>query len=248
LRAVIPITAAALALAAALAAACFVKAYGIAFLGRARTRRAARAREVAPGMLAAMGLLAALCLLLGVFPSTVIDALAPLTQLLVGHTLPAATARGWLWLTPISADVASYSAPLVLLAIALVFGLGYVFLRRRTPPARRGAAWDCGFGSLNARMQYTATAFAQPIRRVFGPVWHVDERIEVLTAPGPLARVKTLRHQLHVADWSWLKGYLPIGRLVLAAARRIGRIQTGSIHTYLVYSFVTLLVFLWIIS
>ena len=49
-------------------------------------------------------------------------------------------------------------------------------------------------------------------------------------------------------DWSWLKGYVPIGRLVLAAARRIGFIQTGNIHTYLKYSFVTLLFFLWIVS
>jgi hypothetical protein len=97
-------------------------------------------------------------------------------------------------------------------------------------------------------MQYTSTAFAMPIRRVFAPAWKIEERIEIVTAPGPIPRVKTIRHHLHVFDWSWLKGYLPIGRLVLAAARRIGAIQAGNIHTYLVYSFVTLLLFLWIIS
>ncbi len=248
LRALIPVTAALLALAAALAAACFVKAYGVAFLGRPRSRHVTHAREVSAGMLAAMGLLAGLCLLLGVLPTTVIETLGPVTQLLVGQTLPSATARGWLWLTPVAPEVASYSAPLVLVAIVITFVIGRLLLRRKAKPARRGAPWDCGFGPLNARMQYTSSAFSQPIRRVFAPTWKIEEPIEVRREAGALGRALSLRHQLHVHDWSWLKGYLPIGRLVLGAARRIGHIQTGSIHTYLLYSFVTLLVFLWIIS
>jgi len=248
LRALIPVTAALLALAAALAAACFVKAYGVAFLGRPRSRHVTHAHEVSTGMLAAMGLLAGLCLLLGVLPTTVIEALGPVTQLLVGQTLPSATAQGWLWLTPVAPEVASYSAPLVLLAIMITFVIGRLLLRRKAKPARRAAPWDCGFGPLNARMQYTSSAFSQPIRRVFAPTWKIEEPIEVRREAGVLGRALSLRHQLHVHDWSWLKGYLPIGRLVLGAARRIGHIQTGSIHTYLLYSFVTLLVFLWIIS
>jgi hydrogenase-4 component B len=251
LRALIPVTAALLALAAALAAACFVKAYGVAFLGRPRSRHVTHAHEVSKGMLAAMGLLAGLCLLLGVLPTTVIEALGPVTQLLVGQTLPSATAQGWLWLTPVAPEVASYSAPLVLLAIMITFVIGRLLLRRKAKPARRAAPWDCGFGPLNARMQYTSSAFSQPIRRVFAPTWKIEEPIEVRRESGALGRALSLRHQLHVHDWSWLKGYLPIGRLVLGAARRIGHIQTGSIHTYLLYSFVTLLVLLvvqWLIG
>jgi formate hydrogenlyase subunit 3/multisubunit Na+/H+ antiporter MnhD subunit len=251
LRSVIPLSAAVLALTGALAAATFVKAYGVAFLGRPRTRHVAHAREVPAGMLAAMGLLAVLCLLLGVLPTLTIEALAPVTRLLVGQALPSATVQGWLWLTPIAPEVASYSAPFVVLAIALVFALGYVFLKRRAKPARTGYAWNCGFGPLTHRMQYTSSAFSMPIRRVFAPAWKVEEHIETVTAPGLLARPKSIHHRLHVADWSWLKGYVPIGGFVLAAARRIGRIQTGSIHTYLTYSFVTLLVLLvlqWLIG
>lgn len=249
LRAMLPIAAALLALTGALAAACFVKAFGIAFLGKARTRRVAHAREVPRGMQAAMGLLALLCLLLGVFPTPMIEAMAPITRLLVHQSLPSATAQGWLWLTPISPQVASYSAPFVLLGIALAFGLGYLFLQRGAVPARRAYPWDCGFGQLTHRMQYTSAAFTQPIRHVFGAVWKVEERVDKVAADaGPIPRLASIRHELNVQDWSWLKGYLPIGRLVLAAARRIGFIQTGSIHTYLVYSFVTLLLFLWIVS
>lgn len=248
LRTMIPIAAALLALTGALAAACFVKAFGIGFLGKARTRRVARAREVPIGMLGGMGLLATLCLLLGVFPSSVIEAMAPITQLLVHQALPSTAAQSWLWLTPISPRVASYSAPFVVAAIVVVFGLGYLFLKRGAVAARKVDAWDCGFGQLNQRMQYTSTAFSQPIRRVFSGVWKVEEQIDSLASAGPIPRVTSLHYSLHTQDWSWLKCYLPIGRLVLAAANRIGFIQTGNIHTYLKFSFATLLVFLWIVS
>jgi hypothetical protein len=60
--------------------------------------------------------------------------------------------------------------------------------------------------------------------------------------------VTSLHYSVHTHDWSWLWCYVPIGRMVLAAANRIGFIQTGNIHTYLKFSFVTLLVFLWIVS
>ncbi len=246
LRSIIPITAALLALTSALAAAAFVKVYGVAFLGRARTRHVAHAREVGLGMHLGMGLLAFLCVVLGVLPTTVIHGIEPIVHLLLGLGPPNATPQGWLWLTPVSPRAASYSAPLVLAAMTLTFVLGYVFLHRRGRVARRGYPWDCGFGALNTRMQYTSTAFAQPIRRVFAPVWRVEERID--SVKGPPARVTGIRHQLHIGDWSWIAAYLPIGRLVLAAARRIGRIQTGSIRTYLAYSFFTLLVLLWLIT
>jgi len=248
LRMMIPIAAALLALTGALAAACFVKAFGIAFLGKPRSHHVAHAREVPRGMQVGMGLLALLCLLLGVLPAPTIMALAPVTQLLTHTALPSATAQGWLWLTPISPRVASYSAPFVLLAIVLAFLLGYLYLKRRAAPTRRAAPWDCGFGGLTHRMEYTSTAFTQPIRRVFGAIWKVDEAVEKTAGPGPVPRVTAIHHHLHVQDWSWLKVYLPIGQLVLAAARRIGFIQTGNIHTYLKYSFATLLVLLWLVS
>jgi len=248
LRAILPIAAALLALTGALAAAAFVKVYGVAFLGKARERRAARAREVPTGMLAGMGFLAALCLVLGVLPTTVIGALKAVPQLLIGEIPTRMTAHGWLWLTPVSAKVASYSAPLVLTAIVIVFFVGRLLLRRNANPIRRSAPWDCGFGPLNARMQYTAAAFAQPIRRVFSGVWRVQEQVDVTYASAPATLVSGIRHQLHIHDWSWLGLYEPIGRLVLAGARRIGLLHSGSIRTYLMYSFATLLLLLWIVT
>ena len=248
LRAILPIAAAMLALTGALAAAAFVKVYGVAFLGKARERRAARAREVPAGMLLGMGLLAVLCLGLGVLPTTVIGIIDAVPQLLLGQAPPSMTAHGWLWLTPVSAGVASYSAPLVLAAIVITFLIGRGLLRRNANPVRRAPPWDCGFGPLNTRMQYTSVAFAQPIRRVFGGAWKVQEQIDVTHTDAAATQVGSIRHQLHISDWSWLKLYEPIGRWVLAGARHIGRLHSGSIRVYLMYSFATLLVLLWIVT
>lgn len=253
LRAIVPIVAAVLALTGALAAAGFVRTYGIAFLGQARSRHVRRAREVKTGMLAAQGLLAGLCLLLGVLPTTVVGLLGTVTGSLLGRAPAAATGQGWLWLTPIAPEVASYSAPLVMLGvlIALAAWLGiWGWLRRRRgrPVIVRRDPWDCGFGALTPRMQYTATAFAMPFKEVFRPVWrlgeqHVREMDETLPT-----RPKHLEHQLEVEDRTWRWFYAPIGHWVLAAARRVARIQTGHIRHYLAYSFVTLVVLLWLIT
>lgn len=250
LRTVIPFTAAILALTGALAAACFVKAYGVGFLGQARTRHVRHAREVGTGMLAGQGLLAVLCVFFGILPTVTIGWLEHVPQLLLHTTLPSSSTQSWLWLTPVAPEIASYAAPLVLLAILLAWGIGYLLLhpRRRRTPIRRGAPWDCGFGPLSARMQYTSTAFAMPIRRVFQPVWKVDEQVvETSDAVQPL-RVASIRHQMQIGDWSWLAFYEPVARWVLASARQIGRIQTGSIRAYLAYSFFTLLALLWLVT
>src|SRR6185369_13414712 len=83
-----PADGALLALSAALAAACFVKAFGVTFLGRPRTAVAADAREVDRCSLAAMFSFAALCLLAGIFPGVVIDALAPVVHAMTVTQMP----------------------------------------------------------------------------------------------------------------------------------------------------------------
>jgi formate hydrogenlyase subunit 3/multisubunit Na+/H+ antiporter MnhD subunit len=252
LRAIIPIAAATLALTGALAAACFVKVYGIAFLGQARTRRVRRSSEASRGMVLAQALLAVLCLLFGVFPTGVVGVMNGITESLTGQMLSTATANGWLWLTPVSPDTASYSAPLVfvamllaLLAWAVVF---YILRPAGHVQTERGDAWDCGFGSLTARMQYTATAFTMPIRRVFAPVWRIHEEQERESPPGLPLEPAPIRYQVHVEDITWNWFYTPIVRLLHATTRRVSRVQTGNLRHYLAYTFVTLLLLLWLIT
>ena len=241
LRSVVPIAAAMLALTGALAAACFVKVYGVAFLGQARSRPVRRARLAPLSMRAGQGVLALLCLLLGVLPTAFIGLLNEVPQQILGHGLAQATAHGWMWLTPISPQTASYGAPLVAIALFVALALGLWLLGRGIRRVRRCDAWDCGFAPPGARMQYTATAFAQPIRRVFGLLFRIDEAVEQ-------QEDGRSRHHLHVTDRAWEILYLPVARGVEKAARQVTRLQSGNVRIYLGWLFVTLLVLLWIIA
>jgi formate hydrogenlyase subunit 3/multisubunit Na+/H+ antiporter MnhD subunit len=241
LRSLVAIATAMLALTGALAAACFVRVYGVAFLGQARSRHVRRARQAPLSMRAGQGLLALLCLLLGVLPTSFIGMLSAVPQQVLGHGLTQATAHGWLWLTPMSPHIASYGAPLVVSALFITLVLGLWLLGRGARRVRRCDAWDCGFAPPGPGMQYTATAFAQPIRRVFGLLFHIDERIE----RQPDGK---WRHRLQVRDRFWALCYLPIARVVETGARQVTRLQSGSVRVYLGWSLATLLVLLWIIT
>ncbi len=242
LRSLIPVASAVLALTGALVAATFVKVYGIAFLGQARSRHVRRARRVPFGMRAGQGLLAGLCLALGVLPTWVLAAIDRVPRELLGGGLPQASAHGWLWLTPISSGTASYSAPLVVLLLAGAAGVAiWAFRRGAVRRVRRCDAWDCGFAPPSPRMQYTSTAFAQPIRRVFDLVFQIDESVSTREGGPP-------RYQLAIGDRAWGLLYAPVGRWVESAARQVVRLQSGNVRVYLGWTLATLLVLLWIIS
>lgn len=253
LRAIIPITAAVLALTGALASACFVRAFGIIFLGQARTRRVRHAREVSPGMVLAQAGLALLCLLVGVLPIFMVDLLGGVSRQLTGAVPVSASREGWLWLTPVAPEVASYSAPLVLLGVTIAiaaWAIVYLWLRqsRRATPVPRRDPWDCGFGALTTRMQYSATAFAMPIRHVFRPIFRMhEEKVRDMHAQLPTHPAQ-LRYHIQAEEISWHFVYTPVERLVQAAARRVAAIQTGQLRHYLAYSFFTLIGLLWLIT
>ena len=241
LRSIVPIAAAILALTGALSAACFVRVYGIGFLGQARSRHVRRARRVPVSMRIGQGLLGSLCLLLGVLPTTFINLLNAVPQELLGGGLARATAHGWMWLTPISAKTASYGAPMVAISLAIALALGLYLLGRTIWRVKRCDAWDCGFAPPTPNMQYTATGFAQPFRRVFGLLFHIEQRVE----PQSDGR---LRYRLAVGDRVWALFYQPIARVVETAARRVVKLQSGNLRVYLGWSLITLLVLLWIMA
>lgn len=243
LGAMIPVAAAMLALTGALAAACFVKVYGIVFLGLPRSQEIEEARDPSFGMLFGQILLAVCCLGFGVFPTWVVRAINGIAEGLIGTGLSSATDNGWLWLTPVNPQTASYGAPAVFFGILVSWLVVFVFLHpiRRDNRIRIAPAWDCGFGPLNSRMQYTASAFAMPIRRIFSVVWLIFEKVE------PAGPGKGPRYYLKIDDRIWLMLYVPIGKLMLKIAERTSRIQGGNLRVYLCYSFFTLLFLLWVI-
>jgi len=250
LRSLIPVSAAALALTAALSAACFVKVFGLIFLGQSRSRNSEKAHEVQDkGMLAGPALLAGLCFLFGIFPGVIIHLINNVSGQLLGQTLPNDSAIGWLWLAPVSAEQASYSAPLVLIGALIAAGVCYWYLHRNPLTVmRRADTWDCGFGGLTPRMQYSSSAFTMPFRRIFAKVWLIDEQITKDMQGAMDQDVAAVHYQLHIQDHSWPRIYQPIAQGVNSLAKQVGRIQTGNIRTYLGYSFATLLLLLWVIS
>jgi hydrogenase-4 component B len=244
LRSLIPLAAAVLALSGALTAMCFVKVYGIIFLGRARLGKARRVKpegvhEVGLPERVGMGWLAAGCFLLGLFPLWLVRPLSTVSQSLTGHGLdPETLTAGWLWLIPVTVQQASYSPVIFFIVVVAVVALTFFAVRLvYHGRLRRSGPWDCGFPAQTARMQDTADAFGQPIRHVFAPIFLMHRRLPAPDDPAP-------RFELHIEDRHWYWLYQPLARLIEAVSAQIGRIQHGRISIYLLYSFVTLVVLL----
>jgi hydrogenase-4 component B len=243
-RSLLPLFAATLALAGALTAMCFVKVYGIAFLGKPRehAHRSPLPHAGDAGNMERYGMawLAAGCLLLGLFPTSFLLILNRVGVALTRHGLSeqALTGSGWLWLVPTAPEQASYSPLIFLMVIVAVTLLAFVLVRRFYHGRVRFAdPWDCGYPEQTSRMQDTADAFGQPIRHVFGPLYRMDRRL-----PGPEDAAP--RYVLKIEDRHWYWLYLPVARAAEFVSSKIALLQQGRISIYLLYSFITLIALL----
>ena len=241
----IPLTVALLALTGALAAACFVKAFGITFLGLPRSDHAEGAHESSFPMIAAMGSLAVLCVVFGVAPGLVVSVLDPLVSSLPGvHASGQVLLGGGMMLIPQS-DASSIS-PLALGGLLIAFTLlpvaaGYLFggrLRKRVV-----MTWGCGLEKLGPRMQYTATGFSKPIRMIFSSIYRATHEIEVSEETSPYFR-PNISYELRTESVFLKYLYEPAYHVIIGSARMCRRIQTGHIQTYLAYIFLTLVLLL----
>jgi hydrogenase-4 component B len=246
LRFMIPTVGALLALSAALAAACFVKAYGVVFLGRPRTAAAEAAHEVDQYSLAAMFVLAALCFLFGVLPGPVIDLLAPVVDGLIGARMPVQTFLPWASIVPIAESRSSYNGLLILLFLGVSGTLTAMFIHRlATRATRRSDIWDCGYPDPSTATQYTSSSFAMPIRRVFGTtVFMVRENVD-MPRPG---ETRAAHFHVKVIDPVWRYAYGPAARGVLRAALALNQLQFLTIRRYLTLVFATLVLLLLVVA
>jgi hydrogenase-4 component B len=244
-----PIAVALLALTGGLAMACFVKAFGITFLAISRSRAAEQARESLFSMQAGMAILALACVALGLTPFFVVPvlgrALAGLGRLagetpVFSLTLP--------FNTP--ATFGSMSAPLLAAGLLLLLGLLPLALwlagaNRRT---RLGDTWGCGRIAQTPRMQYTATAFAEPLRRVFAELYRPTQDLSIDFHPESKYFVQSIEYQSEIHPWFEKLFYQPVIGLLHTIAERVRGIQAGWLSLYLAYllgGLVALLVFAW---
>ena len=246
LKFMVPTVGALLALAAALAAACFVKAFGVTFLGRARTPAAQNAHEADRFSLAAMFILAAMCLLAGILPGVLIDLLAPVVSGLVGGRMPQQITISWLSIIPIEASRSSYNG-IIILVFLISSGVltAMVIHRFATRATRRSAIWDCGYPDPSLATQYSGSSFSMPIRRVFGTmVFDVRERVDM---PRPGATRAGLFY-VKIFDPAWRFAYGPAGRAVLHASNKLNRLQFLTIRRYLTLVFAALILLLVVVA
>jgi formate hydrogenlyase subunit 3/multisubunit Na+/H+ antiporter MnhD subunit len=245
LRFVVPAVGALLALSAALAAACFVKAYGVIFLGRPRTDAARAAHEVDRWSLAVMLILTGLCLLAGILPGPVVDALAPVANSLVGARMPVQAADPWQSIIPIAESRSSYNGLLVFAFITVsALTAAEIIHRFASRAVRRGPAWDCGYPDPSPATQYTADSFVQPLRRVFGSVFDVREKGEMPPPGDPRAA----RLTVVIRDLVWEMGYAPVARAIWFTTEKLNHLQFLTIRKYLSLVFLALVALLLRVS
>ena len=246
LKLIVPAIGAMLALSAALAAACFVKAFGVTFLGRPRTPVAEKAQETDRASLAAMFLFGALCLLAGILPGFVIDGLSAVVQGLVGGRMPVQSAIAWLSIVPIGESRSSYNGLLVFAFITLsTLATVEIIHRFASRVVRRGPAWDCGYVETSPITQYTADSFAQPIRRVFGEVvFLARERVDM----PPPGEMRPARLTVTLRDLVWDAIYAPIVDGVAYITEKLNHLLLLTIRQYLSIVFVALVGLLLILA
>ncbi|HEX5164819.1 MAG TPA: proton-conducting transporter membrane subunit, partial [Thermomicrobiales bacterium] len=234
----------AVALTAGLSVACFVRAFGIGFLAQPRSDAARDAHEVSRSMLAGMALLAGCAIGLGLFPIAIVRLLRPVTTDLVGMTASPSLGNGdVLDATQLGGAYAPWLVVAGLIAVGivpwllarLVGGRG----RERVAPT-----WVCG-GTLEPRMQYSATGFAKPIRLIFQALIR-PVRTVVLGRPVSEHFVASVRYEESVLPVYERLFYERGVGLLVAASHRVRALQSGSIRAYLAYLLVTLVVVLFV--
>ncbi len=242
-RLMFPVAGALLALTAALAAACFVKAFGITFLALPRSGEAERAREAPTSMRLGMAVLAAACVVLGIGAVWFLPVFDPITAQAMGVGISSSLAAGGgLALsagTPRGGTVSPAAIAGLLLLLSALPAVLWIRRGRRVT----GPVWDCGLPGLTAANEYTATAFSKPLRMIFAALYRPRREIQAEFEVSPYYPT-AIRFESEIEPSFEKRLYDPIKDRVLAAAGRMRVMQAGSIHAYLAYIFVALVLLL----
>jgi len=244
----LPLAAAMLALTGVLALTCFAKAFGISFLALPRSSHARHAEEVPWPMRVGMGVLSVVCIALGLAPMLVIPFLDHVSTSLIGRSIAdkMLALDGWA-LAPVNVEFSSLSSPVLgfLLVATAALGLALVVCYGGTSPRRYSKTWACGL-NLTSRMEYSATGFVQPIKRVFSTIYQPTVKLETEFLEESRYFAKRRRFEFHIEPLFQTYFYDPLIAFVSGLADRMRIVQAGSLHLYLAYIFVTLVVLLMV--
>ena len=246
LRLLAPLAGVVFALCAALGAACYVRVFGISFLGRARSKSAEHVKETDPWSLGAMSGLLALCIFIGLMPGFMIDAISPVAQSFVGGRLPEQHFAQWLTISPITEVRGSYNGFLVAVFVMISGLTAYWIIHRLWPrPVRFAPAWDCGYVDPTPLSQYSASSFAQPIRRALrGIAFTATEHLD-MPVPGD---TRPARFGVEIKDRVMEYIYRPIVFGVNFTADLFNRLNYLKIQEYLAIVFGALVLLLLVVA
>lgn len=241
-----PLSVGAVALTSGLGILAMVKAFGVGFLARPRSAAAEAAREAPAGMLAGMTLAAAACTVFAVAPALLGPTLQQVLAIL--PTLGGSTdgpRLGTILRLPGFAGSISPGALATALVITVLIALGVArWGARHRPPAIKTPLWACGADALSQRMQYTATSFAEPLQRVFDDILRPDTDVEVTHFAESQYLVEKVTYRTRLEDPVEQRFYVPVVRAVAAWAQWVRRAHNGSIHLYLSYGALWMLIVL----
>lgn len=242
---VMPLAVGMLALTSGLAAACFVKAFGITFLAIPRSAEAEQAHESPWSMVAGMAILTLACVALGLAPFVVVPRLGRVLAGLGG--LPDTHAAFTFNLSIVTPNnFASISPTLVAFGLLALLGLVPVVMLvfRANRRLRVSDSWGCGRVGQTPRMEYTATAFAEPLRRVFAELYRPTKELSIDFHPDSKYFVQSIEYRTEITPWFEKALYGPLLRLIRQMAELTRRLQSGSVHIYLFYISFALLILL----
>lgn len=210
------------ALVSALAAACFVKAFGITFLALPRSHEAKEAKEPPKLMLLGPAVLALLCALLGVFSTQIFS--------LFGYTLPLPN--------------------MLFIGVVLAGFYAFAFLAMREVANRKeriAETWGCGILSQNAKMAYTASGFSEPIVTILKGIFRTQKKCEHTFHDPKNAVFKEGKAEIHLLNFFEERLYLPVAEFVQRVSSKIDKIQRGDVDLHVACAFVTIVISLLII-
>jgi len=241
----LPVTLGLMALTIGLGLLTFVKAFGTAFLARPRSEAAAspapeftaRPSSAARGLAQVIGAAAVIGLGLAVGP------VATTFSSVLGYSGTVTSELGGLRLVTIGV-LDPYALALVGLGLALPVALLVLVIRRRVPRRQTDVAWGCGGVRTSPRMEYTATSYAEPLVRVFGEALRPTRSLEVSHLEEDHVLENRVAFAQEVTDIVEDRWYAPAASWLRVVGDQARRVQNGSIHRYLGFSFAALVLVL----
>ncbi len=239
------------ALTAGIALATFVKIFGISFLSRPRSEHAENAKEVPMSMVSGMAMAAAACIVLGVVPSIGAGAVASAFDIDTSQLTLAispfesiTSPQNVQNLVPGSMSMPAIAVIMGSVAAAIV-GFFIVTGSSRKTARRIYGTWDCGFGELDRRMQYTGTSLSQPIRTVFKALYkpHLSVQTDYYSDSNQYLK-KSIKVHSDTTNIFEDRLYSPVTRVTIGVFDKMRRIQTGKINAYLLYVMIALVILL----